>query len=155
MTKKVRNLLNRKQRCFRLVKICASEENVKQLKVIERKCKNAIRNAKKSLEKKLSEQGDMKPFQAYVRQKTKTKTNVGPLRRNNDIISDNKEMAEMLNSYFVTVFTLEDESNLPNTPEFEGIKIENFEMSKKQIETKIKKLKTFSAPGPDKISSKF
>ena len=44
MTKKVRNLLNRKQRCFRLVKICASEENVKQLKVIERKCKNAIRN---------------------------------------------------------------------------------------------------------------
>ena len=155
MTKKVRNLLNRKQRCFRLVKTCASEENVKQLKVIERKCKNAIRNAKKSLEKKLSEQGDMKPFQAYVRQKTKTKTNVGPLRRNNDIISDNKEMAEMLNSYFVTVFTLEDESNLPNTPEFEGIKIENFEMSKKQIETKIKKLKTFSAPGPDKISSKI
>ena len=76
MTKKVRNLLNQKQRLFKLVKINNTEENARRLKNIERKCKNAVRYAKKMYEKKLSEKGDKKPFQAYIRHKTKVKTTV-------------------------------------------------------------------------------
>ena len=155
MTKKVRNLLNQKQRLFKLVKINNTEENARRLKNIERKCKNAVRYAKKMYEKKLSEKGDKKPFQAYIRHKTKVKTTVGPLKVNNELVSDDKRIAEYLNKYFVSVFTIENTDTMPTCPEYSGTKLQNMEISRKQIQKKIDRLKPFSAPGPDNITSKM
>ena len=155
MTKKVKKLLNKKYRLFKLVKNNGSVENLKNLKDIEKKCRKAVRNAKMNYEKMLSEKNESKPFHAYVRNKTKNKTSVGPLKVDGKIISDNKQIAKVLNDYFLSVYTRENIDNVPNCPAYEGIKLENVKFTSTKIEKKIRKLKPVSAPGPDKISSKI
>ena len=49
-----------------------------------------------------------------MRSKTKVKNLVGPLLNDNgELVSNDQEMAEMLNTYFATVFTREDCDHLP------------------------------------------
>ena len=67
------------------------------------------KNAKRKLERRLAEGGgNNRPFYSYVRNKTKNRVGVGPLKDGaGHLVSDNKEMASMLNSYFSSVFTTE------------------------------------------------
>ena len=52
--------------------------------------------------------GDTKSFFAYVRGKTKTRVLTGPLEDpNRNVIDGSKDMAEVFNEYFDTVFTNE------------------------------------------------
>ena len=52
---------------------------------------------------------DSKSFFAYIRSKQKVKDVVGPLKDNVGlVITKGKEMADALNIYFSSVFTLED-----------------------------------------------
>ena len=51
MTKKVKKLLNKKYRLFKLVKNNGSVENLKNLKDIEKKCRKAVRNAKMNMKR--------------------------------------------------------------------------------------------------------
>ena len=70
-----------------------------------------IRSSKRMFEQKLATniKQDSKSFFAYIRSKQRVKDSTGPLKGNNGaVISNNKEMAESLNEYFSTVFTLED-----------------------------------------------
>ena len=41
----------------------------------------------------------------YIQSKTKARVNVGPLKVNNVAVCDNQEMAEVLNGFFVNLFT--------------------------------------------------
>ena len=55
-----------------------------------------------------------KIFYAYVRSKQTVRDKVGPLENNRgNIFSDGFQMAEVLNEYFSSVFTTEDNSSLP------------------------------------------
>ena len=75
-----------------------------------------IRKSKRTFENKLA--GNIKNYSkslyAYVRSKQKVRDKVGPLENNRgNIISDGFQMAEVLNEYFSSVFTIEDISSLP------------------------------------------
>ena len=156
MTKKVKNLINYKNRIFKLVKHNRTEENVKKLKVAEKNCKNAVRKAKKNYEKKLTENGgNKKQFHAYIRSKTKSKFPVGPIKQYGETITDSKEIAEALNQYFGTVFTHETGEPIPACPINSNIKLETVVITQSKIIDKINKLKKTSAPGPDGISSRL
>ena len=48
---------------------------------------------------------NQKPFTSYIKGKTKSITNVGPLRVGSEVISNDKEMATLLNRYFCSVFS--------------------------------------------------
>ena len=70
-----------------------------------------IRKFKRTFEKKLA--GNItnysKNFYAYVRSKQNVQDMVGPLENNRgNIISEEFQMAEVLNEYFSSVFTTED-----------------------------------------------
>ena len=74
------------------------------------------------------------------------------------VISNSKEMAESLNEYFSTVFTLEDTNALPATEQLleEGKTcIEQLVVTQCMIEAKIKGLKDNKSPGADKISPRL
>ena len=83
----------------------------------------------------------------------------GPLKCNNGaVISNNKEMAESLNEYFSTVFTLEDINALPATEQLleEGKTcLEQLVVTPGMIEAKIKGLKNSKSPGADGISPRL
>ena len=156
MDKKVKNLINYKKRLFKLVKTNRSEDNVNRLRLAEKKCKNAVRKAKKNYEKKLSANGsNVKKFHAYIRSKTKIKFPVGPIKKNGETITDNKKMANLLNQYFGTVFTKETNEPAPNCHISSNIKLETVVITQSKIIEKIKKLKVNSSPGPDGISVKL
>ena len=127
-------------------------ENFELYKDAEKQCKNAVKNAKKNFEKKLARNKNKRQFNAYVKAKTKSRTAVGPLKVDNVIISEDKEMAETLNGFFTSVFTRENTENIPVSPNLNisGTYLSNLQFSKSEVEEKIKLLKTDSSPGPDK-----
>ena len=56
-----------------------------------------------------------KPFDSYVRNITHSRTGIGPLRKNcGSVVTDNKEMATLLNNSFCSGFPREDLDDLPN-----------------------------------------
>jgi hypothetical protein len=60
-------------------------------------------------------------------------------------------MADILNSFFSSVFTKEDLSNLPTKNRETNTVLSDIEISRREIIKKIDKLKKDSAPGPDNI----
>ena len=68
-----------------------------------KRVKNLIRNAKRSLEKKLAtdKYQNSKPFFNNVKKKTSSKVAVGPLiNRQGEMVSSEADIAEELNTYF-------------------------------------------------------
>ena len=115
MTKNVVKLCRRKRRAYNLYQNTRLPDHLAQFKTTEKK------NSRKlfvllsaSLRKKITESGNKRPFYAYLKNKTKTRSNVGPLKLNNVLITDDEQVAKMLNDYFLSVFTKEDETYIPN-----------------------------------------
>ena len=103
---------------------------------------------------------DSKSFYSYVRSKQKVRDKVGPLENNRgNIISDWFQMAEVLDEYSSSVFTIEDISSLP-VPfiKFQGSKSEHLGqlfVTPEMIANKIKKMKDNKSPGVDGIPPKL
>ncbi len=70
---------------------------------------------KEIVKKKLSKNhGNSKPIYSYLKQKTSTRTAVGPLRgEDNSVVTDSRGMAEILNKFFSSVFTEEGQEPVP------------------------------------------
>ena len=82
----------------------------------QRKRKKEIKKAKKKFEAKLAQniKEDKKSFYAYVRSKSKTRAKIGPLAGDSSgTVTDSSDMAESFNSYFSSVFTVEDMADIP------------------------------------------
>ena len=88
-----------------------------QLYVTKRKqCAAVNKKAKDDFETKLAAniKHDSKSFYAYIRSKQRCKSKIGPLKDSTGtIITDDKQTADLLNKYFVSVFTKEDLTNIP------------------------------------------
>jgi hypothetical protein len=154
MTRDILRTVRKKRRLWATAK---HGENVEAYREAERMVKNQIRNAKRKLEKKLATEngGNSKPFYAYLKSKLKNKTPVGPLKnKQGKIVSGNKEMAEMLNDYFGSVFSDEPDGPVPRaeTSQVED-ELRNVRITADMVEKNIRKLKPASAPGPDGIGS--
>ena len=50
-----------------------------------------------SIAKKIAKNGNKRPLKAYIKSKTKSRNDVGPLKVGNSFISNNSEMATLLN----------------------------------------------------------
>ena len=82
---------------------------------------------------------------------------MGPLRtENGQNTDDNKEMASVLNNFFASVFTREDNLHqAPSTSTHDGEYIDTFTFMENDILRALNKLKTNKSPGPDKISPRI
>jgi len=79
-----------------------------------KKARNAaiasLRKARRKFEKKLAcnIKNDSKTFYRYVRSKSRTKDIIGPLKDDRgNIVTDDGQMADILNNFFSSVFTKE------------------------------------------------
>ena len=88
-----------------------------------------------------------------VKSKTKTRPGIPDLDipNSDETTTNDEEKANTLRDYFGTVFTREDENNIP---EFEKVTeniLSKLEITKEDIFKKLSKLKTSKSPGPDGI----
>jgi hypothetical protein len=80
---------------------------------------------------------------------------VGPLKsRDGTVVADKKQMADMLNTYFSSVFSGAEVGDVP-TAEGEEVRhvLDDVQFDEEAVVKKIQQLKIASAPGPDGIGS--
>jgi Reverse transcriptase (RNA-dependent DNA polymerase)/Endonuclease-reverse transcriptase len=152
MSQEILREIRRKKRIWKRDKNRTDKTEYKQQ---EKKVRNMIRAAKKKFERRLADGGgqNKRPFYAYVRASTKTRQGVGPLRdRDGKTVTENENMADLLNETFGKSFTREDAENVPD-PEVihRGENLDNIHVTVREVREKIRRLKKFSAPGPDGI----
>ena len=110
LTRDVLRAIRKKRKLWRQFKLTNNDDDYARFKNQESMTKTQIREAKVLFEKRLARsiKVDPKSFHSYVRSKQKTKDVVGPLCDDDGVIvSDSSVMANLLNDYFVSVFTNE------------------------------------------------
>ena len=147
--------IRRKKRLWKKAKV---GDSVEEYKKEEKRVRNMIRKAKKNFEKKIADGsakdgGAKRKFYAYVKQRTKCRSSVGPLKDGaGRAVSGNEAMAKIFNEYFSSVFTREDVSNVPDPEQHHrGPILTEVKVTVKKVKEKIKKLRKGAAAGPDKI----
>ena len=111
LTRDIIRLIGRKKRAWKLTRTHGTVENWTKFKNLEKEVIVRIRNAKRKMEKNLAnaKETSTKTFANYIKSKSKTVTSIGPLKNSSgSLISSEKEMAEILNRFFASVFTKED-----------------------------------------------
>ena len=155
----IKNSLLAKKRAYVKYSQTLDENDKTEFVRIRRETKKLIKESKKNLEVYIANSSKTNPkeFYDYVRKKKVLSSNIGPIATVNGQHTDDKnEMATILNDYFASVFTVEDNStHLPRTIHDEDSIIDNFIFEENDILRAINKVKINKTPGPDKISPRI
>ena len=162
MTGNIMRMLRRKRRLWRAY----TEEgyyrqdfrDYQAYQEVQKEIRKEIKKAKRKLERSLAKKAkkDPKKFYSYLKSKTSNRVSVGPLRGEDGLVTDSKEMAGILNAQYTSVFTMEDTANMPE-PEylFTGDDpLTEVRFERDEAERKLKNIKASGAPGPDKVWSR-
>ena len=112
----------------------------------------AIRKYNRDIELEIAKniKSDPKRFYAYVSTKLKPKDKIANLTKpDNTLTESNHEKAEVLNSFFASVFTKENVSNIPTFNTRTPAKLLTVGITTKQMEDKLKNLNITKSEGPD------
>ena len=90
-----------------------SEAYKKQAVMASKSVRLAKRNFEKSIPSNIKK--DAKSFYTYVKSKTRVKESIGPLKDDNDsVVCTERDMGNLLNTFFASVFTNETTDSLPS-----------------------------------------
>ena len=163
MTKNVMRIIRKKRRLW---KGYAGKwgkhdyESFQAFKKVQQEVKKEVRNAKRNYERKLAKnrKKNSKSFYSYLKKKTSNRVSVGPLIDDADdkkLVTDDCKMAEMLNTFFCSVFTREDLSLMPEAEHYfqgeDSERLKTVNITAEKVKKKLQNLSPSSAPGPDKM----
>ena len=98
---------------------------------------------------------DAKSFWRYVRSKTKTKSSIGDIENNDGTLnSDCLSKAEILNSFFSSVFVTENATDIPDLPDRNfNDELRDIVVTPKQVEKQkqLFKFNSSKSPGQDQM----
>ena len=155
MTKSIMRIVRKKKICWRAYQDHQQDrKKLEEYKDLQSQVKKAVRRAKRKFEQKLARDSKENPkaMWSYLKQNRSNRVSVGPLKDGDRLVTDDKEMAELLNSAFCSFFTAEDTTNLPEAEHpFQGQPLTSVTFSMEKVRKKLRKLKPSAAPGPDKV----
>ena len=138
---------------------CKSNQNYEDYKESRNRVITEMRKSKYEYEKNLASKikTDSKLFWSYVRTKLKTKGKLGQLKtEDGTITNDSQVKAEVLNTYFASVFVMEDQGALPEFDDRNYDEILSYtEITDSLVAKTIDRLKPSKSQGPDNIHPKL
>ena len=152
----IRNILLAKKCAYRRYKSTHSQADKLEYTRIHRETKRLIKISKKLHELHIASNCKVNPkeFFRYVREKKTLKSTIGPLlSAEGEIVTDERETADILNDYFASVFTVEEDRGEEATPYQMTVAAQLFlvDITEEDVMRVIDKLKICKSPGPDKI----
>ena len=118
MNAKIMRTIRKKRKLWKKYSESRDYDDHQAYKKVENVVQHSVRNAKRAFERKLAKTAKSNPkeFYTYIKSKTANRESVGPLKDGAGVSTENSRMAELLNTFFSSVFTMEDLVNKP-TPE--------------------------------------
>ena len=155
LTKNIVQLIRKRNILFRRAKRSGKLVHFWQYKSIRNKIICLLRNSKKHHFSKLANASD-KEFWKSVRLFNKKQDSIPPLNSNGNIISDDKQKAEILNNFFASCWnSLEQPLTEETYHSFHSLPCEDATVSADQVFHLISSLDTNKASGPDGISGQM
>ena len=162
MTNDIKLLINKKKKAYTNYKRSKSDADFIRYVTAKRYCEKVIRKSKRNLEINISQQAKTNPkkFYQYIRSKKTIKDKIGPIRDvDNKLVSDCKNMAKILNSFFQSVFITEDISSLPNVlpmpMRFDNEMLKIDEINENDVARYLRNLNPNKSTGTDLVSSRL
>ena len=108
MTKDVMTAVRLKRRRWKNYTRTKTNQDFYEYKKAEKELKKFIKKAKKKYEKDLAKNAKTNPkaFYGYLSSKKNNRVKIGPLKVNDVVIEDEKEMANTFNDFFSSVFKM-------------------------------------------------
>ena len=157
-SKVIRKLTSKKLKLWKKVKKNRSKANKAKYKNAAKQLKLATVSVQEEAEKKLIDSNNLGQFYKHVNKNSFHHTGIGPLKTSSDqLVLDDLEKAELLNSYFIDACT-QDNGILPPLPSLDTLEenetiIDYIEFRTEQIKRVLKKLKRKTSSGPDDLPS--
>ena len=157
MQQNIMRTIRRKKRLWATYQKSKEFEEYQAYKRVERETRRLVRQAKKKFERKLAKEAKRKPkmFYSYLNSKMSNRHSVGPLKDGETVVSSNESMANVLNKFFASVFTVENPDLPESLPSDVPNKLSDVKFSEESVSAKIDALKIDAAPGPDKITPRL
>ena len=136
----------------------AKQLNTEEAWVNYRKSRNEVNNMLKAAHEEYrsrildtSFSGHKRQFWKYIRTMKKNTSSIPTLISNGFILTNAKDKATVLNSYFQSVFTIEDLTNVPNKGTSSCSIMEPIVFTVPGVQSLLESLEVTKSPGPDKI----
>ena len=116
--------------------------------------KHATKHALKDYESKIAKEAktNSSGFFKYIRSKTSTRSGIGDLVSEGNTAVTDEDKAEVLNKFFASVFTREDNVSLPKFEDREyKSPLKSMHFTEEAVLKKLDKLNPSKSPGPDGI----
>ena len=155
MNKETLDIVREKHRLFRKWQSTRNPKDETDYKKANNRARRECRRADKNKEKKVAEEAKENPngFWRFVNAKLKVKSGIADLKKDDGSkTTTDEEKAELLNRFFQSVFTSEDQGPLPKFTEYDyESSLENIDINEDKVRKLLKDLKVNKAAGPDGI----
>ena len=153
MSLELLRLIRKKRRQWRAYTQYNTNEKLLEYRQTNKLCKRMTRDAKRKFEIGLTKTTNMDStkFFNYIKRKRSIKDAINPLKVDNKLITDEKGIADCLNTFFCFVFNNEADDPPELDPIDANSSYSDPQITLTKVEKKIKNLKRMGAPGPDGI----
>ena len=159
----IRKEINKKHRAWTRYIETKDPNKLIEYKRQRNKVRKITRAERREMELKLSQSVKTNPktFWNYVNRVSKVKSIIPDLEETGDEISskifytNDKDKANHLNQFFQSVQTVEDASALPNYTMVSNNRLPELQITKEEVQKKLKKLNSNKSAGPDGIFPKI
>ena len=155
MNQNIMRLIRKKRRLWNWYKTTKDYAEYQAYLEVQKAVAKVIRAAKRKFERKLAKNFKKNPrqFYSHLNTHTKSRSQVGPLQNEQGTqVSDSQGLCNILNTFFSSVFTNEDTTNIPVPQQMCDANISSFVVTEEMFKKRLSKVKKNGAPGPNKIT---